>query len=211
MKSVLVFLGLAAAAAAISVASSFAADNPSVGSGAQASSGCKPADALESFSMKDIDGKDVPLAQYRGKVVMMVNVASKCGNTPQYTPLEAMYSKYKDQGLVIMGFPANNFGGQEPGSNAQIKEFCEETYKVAFPMFGKISVKGDDTDPLFKYLISQDVPVGNKQEVGKGDIAWNFEKFLLNRKGELVARFANKTKPDDPTVVTAVEAALAQK
>lgn len=208
MKSLLTLLALAAAVAGISVAASFAADG---GSAPTKSTSTDKVEGALGFTMKDIDGKDVPLSKYKGSVVMMVNVASKCGNTPQYTPLEAMYSKYKDKGLVIMGFPANNFGGQEPGTNEQIKEFCEETYKVAFPMFGKISVKGADQDPLFKYLTSQDVPVADKTEVGKGDIAWNFEKFLLNRKGVLIARFANKTKPDDPAVVKAVEAALAEK
>ncbi len=157
-----------------------------------------------SFKMKDIDGKDVDLSKYSGKVIMMVNVASKCGNTPQYAALEKMYSDYKDKGFVIMGFPANNFGGQEPGTNAEIKEFCEETYKVAFPMFSKISVKGSDMDPLYKYLTALDT-----KPVGKGDVAWNFEKYLIGRDGKVIARFANKTKPDDPSIVSAVTAAIA--
>jgi glutathione peroxidase len=167
-----------------------------------------PADvpAALNFKVKNIDGKDVDLATYKGKVLLVLNVASKCGNTPQYTALEAMAKKYRDQGLVVMGFPANNFGGQEPGTEAEIKEFCEETYKVDFPMFSKVSVKGDDIAPLFKYLTSQEC-----KPVSKGDIAWNFEKFLINRQGTLINRFANKTKPDDPTIVTAVETALAEK
>ena len=162
------------------------------------------------FTMKDIDGKDVPLSKYQGSVVLIVNVASKCGNTPQYTPLEAMYAKYKDKGFVVLGFPANNFGGQEPGTDETIKEFCTATYKVEFPMFHKVSVKTDKTngeiDPLFKYLTAQE-----SQPLSKGDIAWNFEKFLVSREGKLVNRFANKTKPDDKTIVDAIEAELAKK
>ncbi len=156
-----------------------------------------------SFTVKDIDGKDVNLETYKGKVILMLNVASKCGNTPQYTGLEKMYAKYKDKGLVVMGFPANNFGGQEPGTNAEIKEFCEATYHVEFPMFAKVSVKGADQAPLFKYLTSQE-----SRPLSKGDIAWNFEKFLIDRNGNLIGRFGNKTQPDDPQLVGAIEAAL---
>ncbi len=159
-------------------------------------------DAL-SFTVKDIDGKDVNLSSYRGKVILMLNVASKCGNTPQYAGLEKLYAKYKDKGLVVMGFPANNFGGQEPGTNAEIKEFCEATYHVEFPMFAKVSVKGADQAPLFKYLTSQE-----SKPLSKGDIAWNFEKFLIDRKGNLIGRFGNRMQPDDPQLVGAIEAAL---
>jgi glutathione peroxidase len=158
------------------------------------------------FKVKDIDGKDVNLADYKGKVVLIVNVASKCGNTPQYKPLEAMYEKYKDQGFVILGFPANDFGKQEPGSNDQIKAFCSETYKVAFPMFAKITVKGDEKAPIYKFLTE---PATNGEFAG--DIEWNFQKFLVDRNGAVIARFSPKTKPDSPKVVAEVEKALAAK
>jgi glutathione peroxidase len=161
-----------------------------------------PENALD-FTVKDIDGKDVNLAGFRGKTLLIVNVASFCGNTPQYEALEKLYTKYKDRGFVVLGFPANNFKNQEPNSNADIKEFCTSKYHVDFPMFAKISAKGDDIAPLFKYLTAQDC-----QPLSKGDIAWNFEKFLVNRNGKLVGRFANKMQPDDPTVVGAIEAAL---
>ena len=159
-------------------------------------------DALN-FTVKNIDGKDVDLTAYKGKVILLLNVASKCGNTPQYTGLEKLYAKYKDKGFVVMGFPANNFGGQEPGTNAEIKEFCAATYQVEFPMFAKVSVKGADIAPLFKYLTAQDC-----QPLSKGDIAWNFEKFLIGKDGKLIGRFANKTQPDDPNIVSAIETAL---
>ena len=155
------------------------------------------------FVMKDIDGKDVDLAQYKGKVVMIVNVASKCGHTPQYKQLEALYKKYSDKGLVILGFPANEFLSQEPGTNAQIKEFCTSTYHVDFPMFSKIVVKGPGQADLYKYLTSKET---NPQHAG--DITWNFEKFLIGRDGQVVNRFTPKTKPDAPQVVKAIEAEL---
>jgi glutathione peroxidase len=155
------------------------------------------------FVMKDIDGKDVDLSQYKGKVVMIVNVASKCGNTPQYEQLEALHKKYSEKGLVILGFPANEFGKQEPGSNAQIKEFCTATYQVDFPMFSKIVVKGPGQAELYKYLTSRET---NPQHAG--DITWNFEKFLIGRDGQVVNRFTPKTKPDAPQVVKAIEAEL---
>jgi glutathione peroxidase len=158
------------------------------------------------FTVKDIDGKDVNLSDYKGKVVMIVNVASKCGNTPQYAGLEKMYEKYKDQGFVILGFPANNFGSQEPGSNSQIKEFCSSTYHVAFPMMGKVSVKGDDKAPLYKYLTTADT---NGEFAG--EVEWNFGKFLIDRNGAVIARFAPKTKVETPQVVSEVEKALAAK
>jgi len=211
MKSVLAVLALAAAVACFSVAVGFAAEDTTPKAAGMENMNMKT-DAL-SFTMKDIDGKDVDLGQYRGKVVLIVNVASKCGNTPQYAPLEAVYTKYQDKGLVIMGFPENNFGHQEPGTEAQIKAGCMTEYHVTFPMFSKVSVKGDDQVALFKYLTSQDVAVTapDKKEVGKGDIAWNFEKFLIGRDGKVVARFANKTQPDDPEVIKAIEGALASK
>lgn len=156
------------------------------------------------FIVKDIDGHDVNLADYKGKVVMIVNVASKCGNTPQYKALEEMYEANKDKGLVIIGFPANNFLSQEPGTDAEIKTFCTSKYNVSFPMMSKISVKGDDMAPLYQYLTSTDLD-------GKfgGPIDWNFAKFLVGRDGKVVARFKARTKPTDPTVIAAVQEALA--
>jgi glutathione peroxidase len=143
--------------------------------------------------VKDIDGKTVDLSAYKGQVVVIVNVASKCGFTKQYTGLEALYQAKKAQGLVILGFPANNFGGQEPGTNAEIKEFCtgaESKYKVTFPLFEKISVKGEDIHPLYKQLATQPAPIG-------GDVGWNFTKYLVDREGKVVAKFDSRTKPDD--------------
>lgn len=167
----------------------------------------RPADVQSplDFTVKNIDGHDVNLRQYRGDVVLIVNVASKCGNTPQYAGLEAMYKKYHDQGLVILGFPANNFGHQEPGTDSQIKTFCTSTYDVTFPMFSKISVKGDDIAPLYQYLI-------HVQTTPKpaGDVSWNFEKFLVGRDGKVIARFAPKVKPENPELADAVASALKQ-
>jgi glutathione peroxidase len=170
-----------------------------------AESAATPPPPALAFTMKDIDGKDVNLAQYAGKVILIVNVASKCGNTPQYAALESAYQQYKDKGFVILGFPANNFGEQEPGSNEEIKQFCTGKYDVTFPMFSKISVKGDDIAPLYKHLTSLDT-----KPAPKGDITWNFEKFLIGRDGTVVARFSPRTKPNDPQIVAAVEAALAK-
>ena len=165
----------------------------------------KPAGPLD-FTMKTIDGKPQKLGDYRGKVVMMVNVASQCGLTPQYKGLEALYEKYKEQGLVVVGFPANNFGGQEPGTEAEIKEFCTTNYGVTFPMMSKISVKGDDKHPLYKFLTE-------KETAGDfaGDVEWNFGKFLVDRNGNLMARFNPRTPPDDASVTGAIEKALAAK
>lgn len=151
-------------------------------------------------TMKSLDGKTVNLADYQGKVIMIVNTASKCGNTPQYAGLEDLYKKYKDRGFVILGFPANNFAGQEPGTDSQIKEFCTQNYGVTFPMFSKISVKGPDQDPLYTFLT--DTKTDPKYG---GDIDWNFAKFLVNRKGELVARFKAGHKPTEPDVTQAIE------
>ena len=192
-----IFLSLFALALAGITLAAFAA----VTSPPPATPAAKP-EAL-SFTVKDIDGKDVDLSSYKGKVILLLNVASKCGNTPQYAGLEKLYAKYKDKGFVVMGFPANNFGGQEPGTNAEIKEFCTATYQVEFPMFAKVSVKGADIAPLFKYLTAQDC-----QPLSKGDIAWNFEKFLIGKDGKLIGRFANRTQPDDPAIISAIETAL---
>lgn len=156
------------------------------------------------FSLPSIDGKPMPLSEFKGKVILVVNVASKCGYTPQYSALEALYEKYKDQGFVIVGFPANNFGAQEPGTNAEIKTFCTRKYNVSFPMYGKISVKGDDQAPLYKYLTS-DTP-----SPISGEIKWNFTKFLVDRNGKVVERFEPAVTPDSPEVTSAVEKLLKQ-
>jgi glutathione peroxidase len=156
------------------------------------------------FSKKLIDGSDKNLADYAGKVVVIVNVASKCGYTPQYEQLENLYVEKKDSGLVILGFPANNFGSQEPGTNKEIAEFCTSTYDVQFPMFEKISVKGDDQDPLYKKLAAQPAPIG-------GDPKWNFTKFVVDRSGRVVARFDSKVRPDDKDFVAKIDELLAAK
>jgi len=165
----------------------------------------QPASPLD-FKVTDIDGKPVDLKQYKGKVVMIVNVASKCGYTPQYTGLEATYKKYEKQGFVILGFPANNFGHQEPGTNDEIKTFCSSKYEVTFPMMSKISVAGEDQAPLYKWLTS-------KQTAGDFGfpIGWNFTKFLVDRNGNLIARWESKVKPEDAQVTQEIEKALAAK
>jgi glutathione peroxidase len=156
------------------------------------------ASSVYEFTLNSIDGKPSPLAAYRGKVLMIVNVASQCGYTPQYSALESVYEKYRDRGFVIAGFPANNFGGQEPGTNAEIKQFCSLKYSVKFPMYSKISVAGSDQAPLYKYLTS----------ARGGEIEWNFTKFLIDRNGNIVSRFASAVEPDSPEVIKAIEAAL---
>lgn len=156
-------------------------------------------------TMKDISGNDVDLSQYEGKVLMVVNVASKCGLTPQYEQLVQLHEKYKDQGFEVLGFPANNFMGQEPGTNEEIQTFCKTNYGVEFPMFSKISVKGDDIDPLYAELTSEEA----NGELG-GEIKWNFTKFLVGKDGKVIDRFEPATKPDAPEVVEALETALAQ-
>jgi glutathione peroxidase len=158
------------------------------------------------FTMKNIDGKDVTLSEYRGKVILVVNVASECGNTPQYKDLEALYRKYKEKGLVILGFPANNFGEQEPGTDAEIKKFCTSTYSVTFPMFSKISVKGDDQHPLYRLLTSKDT-----DPEFAGDVKWNFQKYLISRDGTIIGKFAPKLNPLSEEVTVAIEKALGTK
>jgi len=158
------------------------------------------------FTMQDIDGKDVDLAQYKGQVVMIVNVASKCGYTPQYAGLEKLYKEKAGKGFVILGFPANDFGEQEPGTNSDIKAFCSTKYNVTFPMFAKISVRGSEQHPLFKKISSQPKPLG-----GEGVPGWNFTKFLVDREGNVVAKFDSKVKPDDPSLVKKVDELLAGK
>jgi glutathione peroxidase len=155
------------------------------------------------FTMKSIDGDDVKLDSYSGKVLLMVNVASKCGYTSQYRGLESVYNKYKEQGLVVMGFPANNFFWQEPGTNEEIKTFCATKYNVTFPMFAKISVKGDKIHPLYKFLTSKQT----NPEFG-GAVSWNFNKFLVDRAGKVVARFSSKDEPESEKVVQSIEQAL---
>ena len=157
------------------------------------------------FKAKTIDGETVDLEDYEGNVVLVVNTASQCGLTPQYAGLQAMYEKYKDKGFVILGFPCNQFAGQEPGSDAEIKQFCNTKYSVSFPMFSKIDVKGENAAPIYKYLTSKDT-----KPAEKGDISWNFEKFLIDREGQLINRFAPRTKPSDDDLVKAVEAELAK-
>ncbi|MFZ0803585.1 MAG: glutathione peroxidase [Terriglobales bacterium] len=156
------------------------------------------------FTLPNIEGKPMPLTDFKGKVILMVNVASQCGYTPQYTALEAIYEKYKAQGFVIVGFPANNFGAQEPGTNEEIKTFCTRKYSVTFPMYSKVSVKGDDQTPLYQYL-TKDTPAPIA-----GDINWNFTKFLVDRKGNVVQRFESKVTPDSPEVTSAIEQLLKQ-
>lgn len=156
------------------------------------------------FKVKDINGEVVDLSRYKGKVVMIVNVASRCGLTPQYKALNAVYKQYADKGFVVLGFPANNFMGQEPGTNEEIKFFCQTKYDVAFDMFAKISVKGDDIAPLYAYLTAKETNPGFS-----GSIKWNFSKFLVNRDGKVVARFSPTTKPDHKKVIAAIETALA--
>jgi glutathione peroxidase len=163
----------------------------------------KPAPALN-FEVKDIEGKSVDLAKsYQGKVLLVVNTASKCGYTKQYTGLESVYEKYKAKGFEVLAFPANEFLKQEPGSNEEIKSFCESTYHVTFPLFSKIVVKGEGIHPFYEYLTS-------KQTDPKfaGDIKWNFNKFLINRKGEIIARFESADAPESDKVVKAIETAL---
>jgi len=154
------------------------------------------------FTLNSIDGKPAPLAEYKGKVVLLVNVASQCGYTPQYSGLEATYEKYKDQGFVILGFPANNFGAQEPGTNEEIKTFCTRKYSVTFPMYSKISVKGADQAPLYAYLTKETGPGIT------GEIKWNFTKFLVDRDGKVVQRFEPAVTPDSKEVTAAIEKQL---
>ncbi len=161
------------------------------------------AKSVHEFSVKNIDGQEVKLSAYKGKVALVVNVASKCGYTPQYDGLQAIYTKYKDQGLVVLGFPANNFMGQEPGTNEEIKTFCQTKFNVSFPLFAKISVKGDDMHPLYQFLTSKET---NPEFAG--NITWNFNKFLVDQNGKIIARFDTKEKPEGEKITQAIEAAL---
>lgn len=165
----------------------------------------RPASALD-YTVKDIDGKDVDLSAYKGKVVLIINVASKCGFTKQYGGLEKLYEQHKDAGLVLIGFPANNFNSQEPGTDEEIKTFCTSKYGVTFPMMSKISVKGDDKSPVYKFLTEPET-------AGEfaGEIKWNFNKFLLDRSGKIIARFDSKVAPDSAELTSAIEKALAEQ
>ncbi len=158
--------------------------------------------SIYDFKMDNIDGKPVSLNKYKGKVLLVVNVASQCGYTPQYKGLEALYRSKKNKGFVILGFPANNFGAQEPGSNAEIKQFCTSKFDVTFPMFSKISVKGEDEHPLYKWLIAK----SDRQD----DIEWNFTKFVIGKDGKVFKRFRSKDAPDSPEVLAAIDEALAK-
>lgn len=172
--------------------------------------------SIYDFTMKDIDGKEVSLSRYKGKVLLLVNVASQCGNTPQYKDLEALYRRYKDRGFVVLGFPANNFGEQEPGTDAEIRKFCTTTYDVTFDMFSKISVKGDDQHPLYRFITSP--PEAGPSSAGKktdpefaGEVKWNFEKCLVSRDGKIIGRYLSKVKPMSEQLTTAIEKALGPK
>lgn len=158
------------------------------------------ASTVYEFPMKSIDGKQVSLGDYKGKVLLLVNVASQCGYTPQYAGLQSLYEKYKDKGLVIVGIPANDFGAQEPGSDQEIKQFCSRNYHVTFPMMSKVVVKGSGKTPLYDYLTSQT----------GGEVKWNFTKFLIGKDGKIKQRFESAVKPDSGELTGAVEKALAE-
>ena len=160
--------------------------------------------SIYDFTLKDIDGRDRSLAEFKGQVLLLVNVASKCGFTKQYAGLEKLYQAYKDRGFVVLGFPANNFMGQEPGTEAEIKSFCSLNYGVTFPMFSKISVKGKSIHPLYAFLTSKEL----HGEHG-GAVSWNFNKFLIGRDGAVRAHFGSRTEPGDPELAAAIESALA--
>ena len=162
------------------------------------------AGSIHDIAVKDIDGKDASLGAYKGKVILIVNVASKCGLTPQYKALEAVHEKYKDKGFAVLGFPCNQFGGQEPGTNEEIKQFCSSKYSVTFPLYDKLEVNGPGRHPLYVALAGKESPF-------PGDIKWNFGKFLIGKDGKIIKRFEPKTTPDDPEVIKAIEAALAAK
>ncbi|HAC81264.1 MAG: glutathione peroxidase [Candidatus Binatia bacterium] len=161
--------------------------------------------SLHDFSMKNIDGEEQSLADFAGKVVLLVNVASQCGLTPQYKGLEALQQKYADLGFAVVGFPCNQFAGQEPGSDADVKTFCETSFGVTFPMFSKIDVNGDDQAPLYKWLTS--TPTTPEAD---GDIKWNFGKFLIGKQGQILSRFEPPTDPEAKEVLAGIEAALAE-
>lgn len=177
---------------------------------------------IQSIPVKTIEGADASLSDYAGKVALVVNVASKCGLTPQYEGLEKLYSEYRDQGMVVLGFPANDFGAQEPGTNEEIVDFCTTNFSVDFPMFSKIVVSGPDKHPLYAALTAAAPKASGDPESFRNrlkgfgmtpnpepEVLWNFEKFLVGRDGAVIARFAPDTTPDDPALVAAIEGALA--
>jgi len=166
----------------------------------------KEAGPVLNRKMKSLSGKTVDLAQYHGKVVLIVNTASECGLTPQYEGLQNLHEKYNEKGLAVLGFPCNQFGKQEPGTEKEISEFCTQNYGVKFDMFSKIEVNGENRDQLYEYLTAQDV-----KPAGKGDIKWNFEKFLIDRNGQVVARFIPRTEPESEEVIKAIETELAKE
>ncbi|PAU95365.1 glutathione peroxidase [Aliifodinibius salipaludis] len=159
-------------------------------------------DSVHEFKTTNIDGEVTSLNKYEGKVLLIVNTASECGYTPQYEGLQALYEKYSNEELVVLGFPANNFGGQEPGTDKEIKQFCKVNYDVSFPMFSKVSVKGDDQHPLFSYLTTADNPDFT------GEIKWNFEKFLIDTNGKLIHRYRSDVKPQSDEILRAIEKEL---
>jgi glutathione peroxidase len=158
---------------------------------------------LHDFKLKNIDGNETPLSSLEGHAVLVVNVASRCGFTPQYEGLESMYEKYKDRGLVVIGVPCNQFGAQEPGTEAEIKNFCESKYSVSFPLFAKVDVNGETRDPLYAWLTAE--ATGPK---GPGDVTWNFEKFLVGKDGKVRGRYASNVKPESAELTGAIESAL---
>src|SRR5437763_180585 len=171
--------------------------------GAQSKPGSTQVPPVLSFTMDSINGKPIDLSKYQGRVVLMVNVASQCGYTPQYEGLEELHKKYAAKGLSILGFPANDFGAQEPGTNGEIAQFCKQNYGVEFDMFSKIVVKGPDQAPLYKYLTSH--------PKFRGQVDWNFEKFLIGRNGEVIGRFKSEIEPSSKQMLSAIESALASK
>lgn len=162
------------------------------------------AGSIYDIKLKNIDGKDTTLAAHKGKVLLIVNVASKCGYTKQYAGLEALYQKYKDQGLVVLGFPCNQFGGQEPGTNEEIKQFCSSKYSVTFPLYDKLEVNGANRHPLYDFLAGEKSPF-------PGDIKWNFGKFVISRDGKIAKRFGSSTAPESEDLTKEIQAALAAK
>jgi len=194
-------IGIAVAVVVVAVAAYFA--YRILGPGPAAANPAPANSKFYDFTMKNIDGSDVAMSSFKGEVVMVVNTASRCGFTPQYEALQSVYEKYQDRGFKVLGFPANNFMGQEPGSNEEIKDFCTKKFKVSFPMFAKISVKGEDQHPLYNFLTTQ--------SAFPGAISWNFNKFLIDREGNVVARFGSGDKPDDAKVIAAVEKALGNR
>ncbi len=174
----------------------------SLNSSAKNSGGGSSSDNIKDLVVRDMNGKDVNLSDYKGKVLLIVNVASKCGYTPQYGGLEAIYNKYKEKGFEILAFPCNDFGGQEPGTNEEIKTFCSSKYNVTFKLFDKIKVLGDERSPLYARLINNDV-------TEKGDVKWNFEKFLIDKDGNIVSRFRSKVTPESEEMTKAIEKELA--